>query len=80
MCENKAMTKKLLGGFLGLYVVAAISLKLLMPVLPADQVSFGAVTGAISAPVLSLQGEERSFSFNSLTYFIPFIGGKSGQL
>jgi hypothetical protein len=38
LCEDSVMVKALVGGFLGLYVVAAVALKLSLPSLPSDQV------------------------------------------
>lgn len=38
LCEDSMMVKALVGGFLGLYVVAAVGLKLVLPAVPSNQV------------------------------------------
>lgn len=38
MCEGSGMLKVLVGGYFALYAVAAVSLKLLLPTIPATQI------------------------------------------
>lgn len=43
MCEDSKMLKVLLGGYLGLYVVAAVALKLVLPTIPSNQVNSASI-------------------------------------
>ncbi len=43
LCEDQLMVKTLVGGFLTVYAVAAIGLKLVLPVIPANQVDVGSL-------------------------------------
>lgn len=43
LCEDQLMVKTLVGGFLLLYAVAAVGLKLVLPIIPANQVDAGSL-------------------------------------
>ncbi len=82
MCEEKSMLKQMLIGFFAVYGVAAIGLKLLLPVVPSNNVAFASVTNTAKRPLQALQGDGVGMRFEELTGAFRFfgLGTSSGRL
>ncbi len=51
MCEDVRAAKHVMGGFLLVYAILGVALKLVLPAFPADRVAFSSVTDMWTEPV-----------------------------